>query len=285
MTEPTQRVVRSRSEEGRWELADASPAPELRGLVAGDTGFVEKAERLRRREAPRETVTVIVNFGVPLEIGAPGVSVKSHRASFVARLSSVPATTEFTGTSAGVQVDFSPLGAHMFFGLAMDELPEPVVSLEELLGAEGRRLTEALEAAAGWESRFEVLDAAIARRVAAARAPSPSVDWAWRTLQASAGGVEIGRLAERLGCSRRHLIAGFRQQVGVPPKTAARIIRFDRTARALRAGPGVGLARIATEFGYHDQSHMTREFSELAGMTPAAYTAAGLPGYLGVGPS
>jgi AraC-like DNA-binding protein len=282
MARPATRIREQHSQVGSWELADAPPAPELSGLVAGYTGFVERAERLCRREAPRETVTVIINFGVPLEIGAPGTPMESHGTSFVARLSSVPATTEFSGTSAGVQVDFSPLGAHMFFGLAMDELPEPVIPLEDLLGAEGRRLTEALEAAAGWESRFEILDAAIARRVAVARTPSPSVEWAWRALQASAGRVEIGRLTERLGCSRRHLIAGFRQQVGVPPKTAARIIRFDRTARVLRAGSDLGLARIASEFGYHDQPHMTREFSELAGMTPAAYAAASLPGYLGV---
>ena len=41
-------------------------------------------------------------------------------------------------------------------------------------------------------------------------------------------------------------------------------------------------ARIASESGYHDQAHMTREFRVLAGITPAAYRAAALPGYLGI---
>jgi transcriptional regulator GlxA family with amidase domain len=108
------------------------------------------------------------------------------------------------------------------------------------------------------------------------------VAWAWRALEASAGGVEIGRLSERIGCSRRHLIAGFREQVGVPPKTAARILRFDRAARAVRDGRRGSLARLATACGYHDQAHMTREFRALAGLTPGAYRAAALPGYLGI---
>ncbi len=275
-------TVSLRSEAGRWELAEAAPAEPLRGLVQGYTGFVESSPSLRRREAPRPTVVLIVNFGVPLEIEAPGVPARSHASSFLAPLSRLPATTEFSGTSAGVQVDFSPLGAHMFCGLAMHELPEPVVALEDLLGAEGRRLTEALEDAPGWEARFELLDAAIERRIAAARAPSPSVEWAWRALRASGGQAPIGDLGERLGCSRRHLIAGFREQVGVPPKTAARIVRFDRAARVLRAGSGMDLARLAGECGYHDQPHMTREFRRLAGVTPAAYAGARLPGYLGV---
>lgn len=277
------RVRRRHSDAGGWELAEAPAAPTLTGLVRGYAGFVEtSATPLRRREPPSGTPVLIVNFGTPLEVGAPGRRTIAHTGSFVARLSDLPATTAFTGTSAGVQVDFSPLGLHLFCGLAIDELPDPAVGLEELLGDEGRALTEMLEDAPNWESRFDLLDATIERRVAAARPPTPSVAWAWRALEASAGGVEIGRLSERIGCSRRHLIAGFREQVGVPPKTAARILRFDRAARAVRDGRRGSLARLATACGYHDQAHMTREFRALAGLTPGAYRAAALPGYLGI---
>jgi AraC-like DNA-binding protein len=277
------RVRRQLSHSGAWELAEAPPAPSLEGLVRGYVGFVEtSAAPLRRREPPSGTCVLIVNFGVPLEVGAPGRPTVLYVDSFVARLSDLPATTAFNGTSAGVQVDFTPLGLHRFCGLAMHELPDPAVGLTELLGAEGRRLTEMLEGAPDWESRFDLLDDAIERRVCAARPPTPSVEWAWRALEARAGSLEIGRLSERIGCSPRHLIAGFREQVGVPPKTAARILRFDRAARLVRGSRQESLARIAAECGYHDQAHMTREFRALAGITPAAYRAAALPGYLGI---
>jgi AraC-like DNA-binding protein len=277
------RVRRQRSETGGWELAEASPGSELAGLVRGYVGFVEtSATPLRRREAPSGTCVLIVNFGVPLAVGAPGRPTVAHAGSFVARLSDLPATTAFRGTSAGVQVDFTPLGLHLFCGLALDELPDPAVGLTEILGVEGRRLTEILEDAPDWEARFDLLDAVIMRRFAAASPATPSVEWAWSALEASAGRVEIGRLSDRIGCSRRHLIAGFRRQVGVTPKTAARILRFDRAARVVRDGGPGSLARIAGECGYHDQAHMTREFRALAGMTPAAYRAAALPGYLGI---
>jgi AraC-like DNA-binding protein len=36
---------------------------------------------------------------------------------------------------------------------------------------------------------------------------------------------------------------------------------------------GRSLADVATESGYYDQSHLTRDFAALAGMTPGAYAA------------
>jgi AraC-like DNA-binding protein len=170
----------------------------------------------------------------------------------------------------------------MFCGVAMHDLPDPAIGLAELLGTEGRLLTESLAAAPDWESRFDLLDAAILRRVRRAREPTPSIEWAWRVLEASHGRVEIGRLADRIGCSPRHLIAGFHEHVGVAPKTAARILRFHRASSLVRDSAAQPLARVASECGYHDQAHMTREFRVLAGTTPAAFRAASLPGYLGI---
>jgi transcriptional regulator GlxA family with amidase domain len=68
----------------------------------------------------------------------------------------------------------------------------------------------------------------------------------------------------------------------VTPKTAARILRFERATHLVRGARPERLAWIASKCGYHDQAHMTREFRTLAGITPAAYRAAALPGYLGV---
>jgi len=169
------RVRRSSATDGGWEMAEAPPAPRLAGLVRGYTGFVERSMvPLRRREVPSPTAVMIVNFGAPLEVEAPGVRAESHPGSFLARVSELPATTEFTGTSAGVQVDFTAIGAHLFCGLAMSDLPAPSVGLEELLGEEGRLLTDELEDAPGWEARFDLLDAAIERRVAAAASRRPA---------------------------------------------------------------------------------------------------------------
>lgn len=75
---------------------------------------------------------------------------------------------------------------------------------------------------------------------------------------------------------RPHLAACFRDATGVTPKVAARRLRFDR-ARGMVEASGLGLADIAAACGYSDQSHLTREFTELAGCAPATYRAARFP--------
>ena len=136
-----------------------------------------------------------------------------------------------------MQVDLTPLGARMLFGLPMAELANRVVGLDELLGGDGSPLVERLADAEGWGARIDLLEAVVARRLAEAPPPPTEIQWAWQRLERSGGEASIGDLSEELGWSRRRLGGGFRDQVGVPRKTLARILRFERAcARIRRAG-------------------------------------------------
>jgi AraC-like DNA-binding protein len=108
--------------------------------------------------------------------------------------------------------------------------------------------------------------------------PAPEVAWAWRRLVASGGGIPIGRLAAEVGWSHKHLITQFRQQVGLRPKTAARLVRFHRVWRRLDQSGGRPVwAELAQEAGYADQAHLIREFRRFTGMTPTQFQARTLP--------
>ena len=76
---------------------------------------------------------------------------------------------------------------------------------------------------------------------------------------------------------RRHLGARFRDEFGLSPKTAARVIRFDRARRLLQrrvaAGGAPALAELAAGGGFFDQAHLAREFRELAGCAPSRWLA------------
>jgi transcriptional regulator GlxA family with amidase domain len=97
--------------------------------------------------------------------------------------------------------------------------------------------------------------------------------WPKRLCQ-SDGRLRVDELARDAGYSRRHLTARFRAEYGLAPKTAARVMRFER-ARALVARPEPpALARIAAACGYADQAHMNREWRALAGASPLGWRAA-----------
>ena len=128
-------------------------------------------------------------------------------------------------------------------------------------------LVERLATARDWEARFALLDATLGRRLANVRPPA-EVAWAWRQLRARQGDVAIGALAEDLGWSRKRLVARFRDQIGLPPKAAARMLRFERARVLAGTRPW---ADIAFECGFSDQSHLISEFPAITGRTPETF--------------
>lgn len=269
---------------GAWELIAAGPAPPLRSTVERYVGFREHSSQpLRRLEVPGPGAKIILNFGAPFVITSLGAGRLDMPRSFFVRFSSSPAVTEFQGASSCIEIGLTPLGASALLGMAMDELPDPVADLELLIGSAAGLLTERLAGLTSWDSRFQVLDAFLVERLGSATLPPPMLDWAWRQLVVSSGKVSIANLAERIGCSHAYLSRSFRHHIGLPPKATAAILRFNRAERLLEAADGqLPLAELAATCGYHDQSHMTRDFRRFTGVAPGAYAAAMRPDFLGV---
>jgi AraC-like DNA-binding protein len=77
------------------------------------------------------------------------------------------------------------------------------------------------------------------------------------------------------GYSPRHFIALFRAAVGLTPKHYYRVKRFTAALQSLASNGGMNLANLAASLGYSDQSHLTREFRDFAGITPGQYRPRG----------
>jgi AraC-like DNA-binding protein len=267
---------------GRFEHAKRPASPPLEGVVLGYTGYSHRGVRtLRRREPAQSKVTLILNFGPRLRLSGPDYG-QAEVDSFIAPIDDSYAITEEGDVQHGLQVDLSPLGAHMLLGVAMHDLSELVVDLEDVIGPAAPLLVERLFLAPDWATRFALLDSFIGERVQEARRPSPDIVWAWRRLSEASGQLAIGDLAEELGCSRRHLVARFREQIGPAPKTVARIMRFQKAAKLLADDDGRRLAEIAQGCGYYDQAHFNRDFRELAGTTPSALLSNRMPNGFGI---
>jgi AraC-like DNA-binding protein len=107
-------------------------------------------------------------------------------------------------------------------------------------------------------------------RLGQARTPDP-VGVCIARMLAERPGRALALLAEDVGLSGRQLRRRVEEAVGYPPRMLARILRFQRFLHAARAShPGRDLARLATDAGYADQPHLTRECRELGGRPPAA---------------
>jgi AraC-like DNA-binding protein len=174
-----------------------------------------------------------------------------------------------------LEVLLAPLGAYRLLGLPLDQLSGHTVDLVEVLGPAGRRLAEQLRDTPSWRQRFALLDEFLLRRLEDGPRPAPEVARAWQRLVATGGRVPIGRLASEVGWSHKHLIARFRQQVGVGPKTAARLVRFNTVWRRLDQPRPLDWGLVAAESGYADQAHLIRDFRQFTGWTPTQFPADG----------
>jgi AraC-like DNA-binding protein len=256
------------------EVARHVPAAPLAPYVVGAIEAWEQTDgpRTQLREVPIPCVPVIVNLAAKWTVETAGRMVALD--SFTGGLSTGPAIVHGPSSWACMELRLTPLGARRLFGLPMHELANQVVPLDEVLPRAGE-LAERLREARSWSARFALLDGFLLRRFAGSVDPPPEVEWSWARLHGSHGRAPIHELADELGWSHRRLIARFRDQIGLAPKTFARVIRFDRAVRQLRVSTRT-FAEIAFDCGYFDQAHLNRDFRELAGTTPGAFVAAQL---------
>ena len=161
-------------------------------------------------------------------------------------------------------------------GPALVTDPECVAHLSAAV-AQWQRLVGVMGRAPISRSLLERL-AAHATPLVRARSVGRSLAPVRRHLHAHLGElVPTAVLAEMVGLTESHLIRAFHQEFGLPPHAYHLRLRLARAVDLL--GCGLPVATVASECGFADQSHLSRKFKEVYGLTPAAWGA----GTAGVG--
>jgi AraC-like DNA-binding protein len=218
---------------------------------------------------PQPAVVVVIGLGdQPLTVEGPGG--RRRLGSLVAALS--PGAARIRGERVEcIEMRLAPRAAHALLGVSPRELDGSVTGLDELWGPHERRLRERLAEATTWQERLGLVGGFLAQRAPRAPSMTPEVAAAWDSIVAHGGRIGIGDLAASCGWSRKQLWTRFTDQIGLSPKRAAMLVRFDRAARALIAGGNA--ADVASACGYADQPHLHRDVLAFTGCTPRALAA------------
>src|SRR6478735_779611 len=118
-------LFRSESNGTKWEIALREPADGLRPYLRELYGYSESSPGpVVSREFPGPQVVVILELGPPIRVHDALMPEKWGRyaGGFVAGLDERASQTAHEGHQRGLQVNFTPLGARLFFGLPMSEL-------------------------------------------------------------------------------------------------------------------------------------------------------------------
>ena len=258
------------------DLTRGATHPALAGLVAGMVGISESAPgEVVRRQPAGTLLPLVLSWGRPLDIVSlsAGQGAGTYR-SFVAGFMPGHVTTRFEEGQECVQVYLTPLGVQRILGVPGHELARRVVSVDEVVPGLGDGLADRLGSAPSWRERFGLVADALLELASHGREPDDVVAWMWGQVEASGGRARVSDLVDRSGWSHRHVTTRFSEQIGITPKAAVGVVRFDNACADLGRLP---LAEVATRHGYADQSHLTREVVRYAGEPPTALLAAQRP--------
>jgi AraC-like DNA-binding protein len=246
--------------------AEYGPSPRLAPLV--ETYWVLEGAAAGAADAviPDGRIELVFHYGGPFwrhSVGRPAV--RQPAALLVGQMIE-PVVLAPEGVAGVAAIRLRPAAARTLLGFAAHEVSGRFVDLDAVFPS-ATHLPERLAEAPGDPERIGVLEAWLL--TIARRAPRPPIEAAVETILATSGRASVPFLASRAATSVRQLERQFRADVGVTPKTFARIIRLQAALRHVREGRA--LDDVALACGFFDQAHMSRDFRELASMSPKAW--------------
>lgn len=189
---------------------------------------------------------------------------ESGRGPFVAGPDTGPAPTVTPPGTVLVGARFRPGAGGPALGLPLAVLRDQRIDFDAVYPVLARQLRPDITPVQAVKAVTQ-----LAARLVTERPPDQLVVRAGRLLASSR--TSVNDLAAAVCVSDRQLRRRFDEAVGYGPKVTERVLRFRRVIKDLtNSDDGLDLARLATEAGYADQAHLTRETTRLSGLPPRA---------------
>lgn len=244
-----------------------------------------QASTHRSRALPRGAATVIIDLDAREQVdfyAADAATRLDVGAAFIAGAGVTSYVTRIDPAQTVLTIHFRPGGAAAFLPAPLHDLEDSCVGLEAIWGRAGSTLRDRLIEASSVPARIGLVESFLLARM---RSRDPAVEAVLHAAERRPS-LRVADACALTGLSARRLIASFRSEVGLTPKTYLRVRRFQAAMRMLDAGDVRG-ARIAADLGYFDQAHFVREFRSFTAMTPTQYTQrrTWLPSHVSVSPS
>jgi AraC-like DNA-binding protein len=198
-------------------------------------------------------------------------------------------TRSLSGLGLAFGVRFTAGGFRPFWQAPISQLTDRVVPAARLFGPRAEKTRQAIMGDGAFDA--DDLAADDARMIGYAEALLHSVLPERDPLAEQAAALvaritddpglrRVDQLSASCGITPRTLQRLFADYVGVSPKWVMRRARLHEAAEHADSGEPVDWAALASDLGYADQAHLTRDFTVTIGVPPSRYAAAPLPGSL-----
>jgi len=168
-------------------------------------------------------------------------------------------------------VRFLPPGFTAIFGENASAITGQITEFSSLAGKIAQEVEEQILEAKALIDRVRILEKMLIQFCTKSRVLDRVTRLSSQLFYENPAESTILHVADQFGISLRTLERQFKAQVGLSPSKFIKIARFQRALRIKNSNPKASFALVAAESGYYDQSHFTRDFKDLTGLSPAEY--------------
>lgn len=158
-----------------------------------------------------------------------------------------------------------------FFGLNMVSMVNKRLALEEFLGEAGNKIHQKIISTSSIEERIKILEDFLLGHLETVKSKLSIIDEAIDFIDYKNGMLTIDEVLTQFKISRRYLEKKFLEKVGISPKLYARIKRFGYLSNKVVHNQDVDWQDIVFENGFHDQSHLVKDYKAFNQMNPSEY--------------
>ncbi|OJJ16136.1 hypothetical protein BKI52_35815 [marine bacterium AO1-C] len=178
--------------------------------------------------------------------------------------------TQVKGLYKALGIIFSPLGIYQTYGISPKELVHPNAIDQYFFD----HTTEFLQIVEASYNSCLPLDEIIHffKRNASCNPLPPIISNFLKAVQKHLyQPIEIQKITQELSFGVKHLIATFKDVVGLTPHKYLQLIQLNQAIHMMKLFPDRKLTQIALENGFYDQSHFIRVFKKNTGFSPRIF--------------
>jgi AraC-like DNA-binding protein len=222
---------------------------------------------------PNGYTSMIINYGDTYSVINEKYGFRTTPATFVSGQATRSYKLQLTGRIGMIGVVLRPSALFTLFGIPMYEMSDERIDLGDVMGMEAKLLYEQILETTALTYRIDIIERFLLRRISQSGSAFDRTDYVANLIMEKKGVLPIRDLMEELYVCQRQFQRHFLKKVGVSPKYFARINRVSKLCAmmAQKQWQIQDWHELIAEYGYYDQSHFIKEFTEFMGKSPSLY--------------
>jgi AraC-like DNA-binding protein len=179
--------------------------------------------------------------------------------------------SEAAGWDEVVGFNIRPGALKPLMGITGEDTRDLLVPLDVLWGPEAHDILDRLASCSCGQEQLSLLETNLAQKVGKNEGKDRFVLEAAKHIEKEKGKGTLRNFLEQAGYSRSQVFRKFQECMGLSPKRFAQAVRFKNVFMEVAPLAKPDWARLASEYGYYDQAHLSHDFHNMTSQYPESF--------------